>query len=98
VRKKVGTLDPLLCNERVTTRYSIFVQSSAVRCLRLWHVLKENYGANVWNLKSCIGLYTCRIVETFCVAGSNKRNDREVLYCSKGLWIFIEPTWRAFIL
>jgi len=25
-----------------------FVQSSAVRGLRLWHVFKENCGANVW--------------------------------------------------
>jgi len=31
-----------------------FFLSSAVRGLRLLHVLKENCGANVWNLKSCI--------------------------------------------
>jgi len=37
-----------------------FVQSSTVRGLRLWHVRKEKCGANVWNLKSCIGLYAGR--------------------------------------
>jgi len=32
---------------------------------------------------SCI--YACHVIERFCVAGSNKRNDYEALYCSKDL-------------
>jgi len=54
-------------NERVLQHCTIiFVQSSAARALRLWHVLKENCGANIWNLKSCIGLSLCmpwRVIE-----------------------------------
>ena len=39
-------------NERVFQHDTIFfVQSSAVRGLRLWHILKENCSANVWNLE-----------------------------------------------
>ena len=88
----------VLCNERVLQHDTIFfVQSFAVRCLRLWHVLKENCGANVWNLKSCIYLYACRVIEPFCITCSNKRYDRGALFCSKGLKIVIELTWRAFI-
>ena len=45
-------LPTFLCNERVFQHDTIFfVQSSAVRGLRLWHVLKEICGANVWNLE-----------------------------------------------
>jgi len=69
-------------NERVFQHDTIFfVQSSAVRGLRLWHVLKENCGANVWNLKSCI--YACHVIERFCIAGSNKCNDCGALYCTR---------------
>ena len=41
--------------------------------------------------KSCIGLYAYRVIEPLCVAGSY---DRGALYCSKGLKIVIELTWR----
>jgi len=86
-----------LCNERVLQHDTIFyVQSSAVRGLRSWLVLKEKCGANVWNLNSCIGLYECHVIEPFCAAGSNKRNDRGALHCSKVLCIYIERTWRSF--
>jgi len=44
--------------------------------------------------KSCIGLYAYRVFEPLCVAGSNTRYDRGALYCSKGLKIVIELTWR----
>jgi len=40
-----------------------FVQSSAVPVLRLWNVLKENGGTNVWNLRSCI--QSCEIFKIF---------------------------------
>ena len=54
-------LPTFLCNERVFQHDTIyFVQSSAVPGLRLWHVLKENCGANIWNLNSCI--YACRVI------------------------------------
>ena len=70
----------VLCDERVLQHDTIFfVQSSAVRGLRLWHVLKENCVVNIWNFKSCIGLYACCLIEPFCVAVSNKRYDRVVL-------------------
>ena len=86
IREKSASTTHFLCNERVSQHDTIFfVQSSTVCGLRLWHVIKENCGANVWNLKSCIGLYSCCIIEPFCVAGSNKRNDRGARYCSKGL-------------
>jgi len=73
-----------LCNERacVSTRYNSFVESSAVRGLRLWHVLKENCGTNVWNLKSYI--YACRVIRagfTYRLYRLKPRASR-----SKGAW------------
>jgi len=63
-----------LCNKRVLQHIQYFFSKFCSSWLEVWHVLKENYGANVWNLKSCIGLYTCYVTETFSVAGSNSWN------------------------
>ena len=52
--REISTYYPLfyVTNKRVFQHYTIFfVQSFAVRGLRLWHVLKENCSANVWNLE-----------------------------------------------
>jgi len=45
-----------------------FVQSSAVRGLRLWHVLKQIYGANVWKQR-----YGKRAVNELRAVETNKK-------------------------
>ena len=49
IRGKSAPTTHFLCNERLLQHDTIFfVQSSAVRGLSLWHVFKENCGANIW--------------------------------------------------
>ena len=90
-----------LCNERVLQHDTIFfVQSSAVRGLRLWHVLKKNCGANVCHIPALLVInklfyFTRTFLATVCSAvrpltvkfmGPGAFNLRQALYSSNKSW------------